>query len=176
MRQSGFSGGAERWYAERSPILDALDSGELLDMGCANGYLLECLVRWGRARGIHLTPHGLDCAPGLIALARQRLPQHAGHIHQGNAWDWEPPQRYAQVYSVWDCVPPEHFDRYVQRLLHAVVAPGGLLVMGSYGNRSRGELAAPIDVHLASLSLPVLGTCAAGAQGLACFAWVRAAF
>lgn len=39
IRQSGFSGGAERWRAERGPILDAIDTdGDLLDVGCANGY------------------------------------------------------------------------------------------------------------------------------------------
>src|ERR671937_40228 len=44
IRQSGFSGGAERWRAERSPILLAIpESGTVLDVGCANGYLLECL-------------------------------------------------------------------------------------------------------------------------------------
>ena len=49
IRQSGFSGGAQRWRSERGPILEAIDvDGELLDIGCANGYLLECLVRWGQ--------------------------------------------------------------------------------------------------------------------------------
>jgi hypothetical protein len=45
IRQSGFGGGSERWRAERSPILNAIESdGDMLDIGCANGYLLECLV------------------------------------------------------------------------------------------------------------------------------------
>ena len=49
IRQSGFGGGAERWRAERSPILEAVDGdGDLLDIGCANGYLAECLVEWAR--------------------------------------------------------------------------------------------------------------------------------
>ncbi len=48
IRQSGFGGGAERWRAERGPILEAVEGdGDLLDIGCANGYLLECLVAWG---------------------------------------------------------------------------------------------------------------------------------
>ena len=48
--QSGFSGGALRWKEERSPILEAIhESGDLLDVGCANGYLLECLVEWACA-------------------------------------------------------------------------------------------------------------------------------
>jgi SAM-dependent methyltransferase len=174
IRQSGFSGGSERWYTERSPILDALGSGELLDIGCANGHLLDCLVQWGRVRGILLTPHGLDCSAGLIAVARQRLPEHAGHFHHGDAWDWEPPQRYAQVYSVWDCVPCEYFPDYLARLLRKVVAPGGLLVIGSYGNRARNEPAAAVDACLARLGHFVVGTAAAHAPDIARFAWVRA--
>ena len=49
IRQSGFRRGADRWRAERGPILDAIETDEdLLDIGCANGYLLERLVKWGR--------------------------------------------------------------------------------------------------------------------------------
>jgi 2-polyprenyl-3-methyl-5-hydroxy-6-metoxy-1,4-benzoquinol methylase len=69
IRQSGFSGGTERWRAERSPILGAVTaSGSLLDVGCANGYLLECLMQWGSETGVALTPFGIDCSEGLIAL------------------------------------------------------------------------------------------------------------
>ena len=41
IRQSGFRGGADRWRAEWGPILNAIETNEdLLDIGCANGYLL----------------------------------------------------------------------------------------------------------------------------------------
>ena len=61
IEQSGVHGGAARWRAARDPILDAIESaGDLLDIGCANGYLLECLMEWGRERGLELTPYGLD--------------------------------------------------------------------------------------------------------------------
>jgi hypothetical protein len=49
-RQSGFGGGADRWQRERAPILNAIDeSGDLLDMGCANGYLLESLIHGAKS-------------------------------------------------------------------------------------------------------------------------------
>ena len=53
IRQSGFGGGPERWRSEREPILEAIEgNGDILDIGCANGYLLECLMIWGRERGL----------------------------------------------------------------------------------------------------------------------------
>ncbi len=45
IRQSGFSGGGVRWRAEREPILAGIHTdGTLLDIGCANGFLLQSLV------------------------------------------------------------------------------------------------------------------------------------
>ncbi len=89
--QSGFYGGPERWRAEREPILEAIPAdGELLDAGCANGYLLECLFAWGRERGVSLIPYGLDQGARLIELARRRQTHLADHFFIGNAWDWSP--------------------------------------------------------------------------------------
>src|SRR5260370_37092589 len=91
IRQSGFGGGPQRWRLEREPILDAVDrDGDFLDIGCANGFLLECLMRWGLERGFFLTPWGLDAGPGLVALAKQRLPHFASNFCVANAWEWRP--------------------------------------------------------------------------------------
>ena len=74
VRQSGFGGGHKRWRTERELVLDAVpDDGDFLDIGCANGYLLECLVGWGQERQVRLTPYGVDCGAQLIALAQERL-------------------------------------------------------------------------------------------------------
>jgi SAM-dependent methyltransferase len=175
IRQSGFHGGAARWRAEREPLLDAVHAdGELLDVGCANGYLLECAVQWAAGRGYRLVPYGLDQGEHLIALARQRMPQFADHFFVGNGWDWEPPRRFQYVYTLYDCVPPGYLDAYVRRLLKGVVAPGGRLIMGAYGSRSRAvppfDIAAFLQVH----GMVVAGTSSAGTPPIASFAWMNA--
>ena len=51
-KQSGFSGPEERWINLRKPIADCVNStGSFLDIGCAIGYLLECLIKWTYERG-----------------------------------------------------------------------------------------------------------------------------
>lgn len=68
--QSGKSGAAESWEYARSLVADAIDrDGSFLDVGCANGYLMECLPRW---TSFKVEPFGLEIAPELAALARQR--------------------------------------------------------------------------------------------------------
>lgn len=174
IEQSGFSGGPERWRAEREPILDAVPSdGELLDTGCANGYLLECLVCWGRERGVTLTPYGLDQGRRLVELARQRQPHVAGHFFVGNAWDWTPPRRFRYVYTLLDQVPPEYLGPYLHRLLAHMVAPGGRLIAGDYGSRSRGIPARDVAAVLRSAGFTVLGEAEGGKHGVARFAWVE---
>jgi SAM-dependent methyltransferase len=176
LRQSGFSGGARRWRRERSPILDAIAvSGELLDVGCANGYLLECLRAWAAARGLTLTPFGLDCSAPLVALAQARLPQFRQHFFVANAWGWIPPRRFHYVYAVCDCVPPPHFGAFVAHLLAEVVAPHGRLIVGAYGSRTRRETPVRVEALLAEAGHALAGWTAAGVPETARFAWIDAA-
>ncbi len=70
LRQSGFSGGRERWVKERSPLIEAIDrSGDFLDVGCANGLLAADVVDWTAQRGLEVIPHGVDLGPDLVSLA-----------------------------------------------------------------------------------------------------------
>src|SRR5207237_8538431 len=65
-RQSGFGGDEERWEAARRPIVEAIGrDGSFLDVGCANGYLLESIVRWSEH---DVDPHGLDFSARLVEL------------------------------------------------------------------------------------------------------------
>jgi SAM-dependent methyltransferase len=176
IEQSGFHGGPARWRAEREPILDAIrEDGELLDIGCANGYLLECLGAWGRERGVTLTPYGLDQGTRLIELARRRFPGLDGHFYVGNAWDWEPPRTYRYVYQLLDVIPDEYLPAHLPRLLERVVSPGGRLIIGDYGSHSRRSPARDVAAIVRSVGLTVAGTSEANSVHTTRFAWVERA-
>jgi SAM-dependent methyltransferase len=132
-RGSGMSGPKERWDTLRRPVAGCLDrSGSFLDIGCANGYLLECLLGWTAERGLQIDPHGLDISARLVERARARLPQYADQIYRGNAFEWIPPRRFDFVRTELVYIPGEYERVYVERLLEHFVAPGGALLIANY--------------------------------------------
>jgi SAM-dependent methyltransferase len=113
--QSGKSGTAADWEWSRSHVAFAIDrDGSFLDVGCASGYLMECLPRW---TGFAVEPYGLEIAPELAALARARLPNWAERIYVGNALSWNAPQRFTYVRSGLEYAPSSRQRELVERLL-----------------------------------------------------------
>jgi methyltransferase family protein len=131
--QSGKSGDEAEWRWSRELLLDAVPSGvralSLLDVGCANGYLLESLARWGSERGLSLELSGLDISWRLVELARRRLPELAERIWVGNALEWRPTRRFDLVHSALDYVPRARQRESLEHLFRHVVAPGGRVVL-----------------------------------------------
>lgn len=133
-KQSGFLGTEERWVSLRQPVADCIDkSGTFLDIGCANGFLLECCIRWTEERGIKIDPYGLDISPQLIELARQRLPQFRDHFFVGNAMTWQPPRKFDFVRTELVYVPAEYEKQYIEFILENHLEPGGKLLIANYG-------------------------------------------
>jgi SAM-dependent methyltransferase len=135
--QSGHSGDEARWEAARRPILDAVDqSGDFLDIGCANGYLMESLERWSLQDGRPVEPYGLEISPELADLARERLPRWADRIWTGNALYWRHPQgrRFDYVRTGLEYAPPGRAADLVQHLLDHVV--GRRLIVGVYNEEA----------------------------------------
>jgi diadenosine tetraphosphate (Ap4A) HIT family hydrolase len=112
---SGKSGTRDDWEYARSLVAHAVDrDGSFLDVGCANGYLLECLPRW-TPRAVDR--YGLDIAPELVDLARRRLPELADRLWVGNALHWEPPHRLTYIRTGLEYVPRPRHRELVERLL-----------------------------------------------------------
>ena len=71
--QSGYYGSEEHWTAARKPVADCIDtSGTFLDIGCANGYLLECILKWTSERNLEVIPFGIDISEKLIDIDVKR--------------------------------------------------------------------------------------------------------
>lgn len=130
---SGHSGTPAEWEWSRGLVADALDrDGTFLDVGCANGLLMESIARWGRARGRVIEPYGLEIAPELARVARTRLPAWADRVFVGNALGWLPRSRFTYVRASLEYAPPRRRRDLVAWLLEHVVAPGGRLILGKF--------------------------------------------
>ena len=175
VRQSGFGGGQHRWRMERELVLDAVSGhGDFLDVGCANGHLLECLVKWALERDIRLTPYGVDFGAELIALAQKRLPKYGTHFWVGNSWEWIPPRPFDYVYSLYDCVPEDMLTAYIRRLVRHYLAASGTLILGAYGSLSKGEPARDVTLDIVAAGFRVVGSSSRGELPTSRVAWTRA--
>jgi hypothetical protein len=132
---SGFSGTPEEWRAAREPVTDGIEhDGTFLDLGCANGLLMESVVTWCGERGRVIEPYGVDIGTGLVERARERLPRWADRIWHGDAATWVHPDgmRFEFVHTLLDCVERDRQAALVGHLLDRVVAPQGRLFASAY--------------------------------------------
>jgi 2-polyprenyl-3-methyl-5-hydroxy-6-metoxy-1,4-benzoquinol methylase len=143
---SGFGGDERAWRQARYHITEAITAdGTFLDVGCANGLLMESVAAWCAERGLAVEPYGIDLAPGLVQLARRRLPHWADRIWAGNAIDWMPPhgQRFDYVHVLLDCVPPRRRADLIRHHLASTIRPGtGRLLVSDYGPAAAAGLPA----------------------------------
>lgn len=136
--ESGFGGDEARCERARRPIVSAIDRDEtFLDVGCANGLLLESLATWAGEEGYRVEPYGLDLIGSLAALARQRLPHWLERIFVGNVMDWRVPFRLDFVRTDLEYAPRHRRHEMVERLLREYLSPGGRLILCSYASSRR---------------------------------------
>lgn len=172
---SGFSGDATQWRARREMIVDGIDrDGTFLDLGCANGLLMESVRAWAAERGFDIEPYGVDLAPGLVALARSRLPHLADRIEVGNAIDYRAAggRRFTYVHVLLDCVPARRRGDLVTHALAQLVQPDGRLLVSHYRGAGSTDLSAAD--HLRALGFAVAGSAAARGRPSEQTAWLDA--
>jgi SAM-dependent methyltransferase len=157
--QSGFGRDEIDWRRFRSAIVAPITTpGSFLDIGCANGLLMESVMQWAAEAGHRIEPYGLEISEELAELARRRLPHWRDRIYTGNAFSWTPTFRFDYVRTELVYVPATRRREFVERLLKEFLAPNGLLLLCSYGSsRPEGARAEPLLDQLAQWQLPVSG-------------------
>jgi SAM-dependent methyltransferase len=158
-QQSGFGRDERDWERYRRVVTVPIAShGTFLDVGCANGLLMESVTRWAAEDGHAIEPYGVDISYKLAEVARRRLPQWKERIFTGNALFWAAPFRFDFVRTEMVYVPSHLRRRYAERLLEEVVAPGGCLIACSYGSsRPEGARAESLVDEFCGWGLSVAG-------------------
>jgi len=165
-RQSGRLRGKARWEETRRCIAEAVDrDGDFMDVGCANGLLLETLVGWCAEKGIAIRPHGIDFVAKLVELARARHSGSKRFFEVANAFTWQPRRHYDFVRVSLECVPKRDRPAFVRRTLDRAVAGGGRLIVCHYPDR--GEDLVDVASFLESVGFPVSGRACAPNVALA---------
>jgi SAM-dependent methyltransferase len=135
---SGHSGTAEEWDQSRGIVMEAVSgSGTFLDVGCANGLLMASVKRWASEGGLAVEPYGVEIAPRVADLARERYPTWRDRIWTANADGWTPPMTFDMVRTAMEYVPHQDRENYVHHLLAHAVSPGGRLIIGK-NNEEKG--------------------------------------
>lgn len=170
---SGFGGTPQEWRAAREMIVDGVHGdGTFLDVGCANGLLMRSVRDWAAERGHRIEPYGVDLSPGLVDLARRRLPEWADRIEVGNAIDYRPAggRRFTFVHALLDLVPAARRSGMVDHALDALVEPGGRLLVSHYQPVGGTDLTAA--EHLRQLGLAPAGESVSPSARRASTAWL----
>lgn len=130
--QSGHGGDEYHYAFSHLPVVEAIHkSGTFLDVGCANGHLMEMVYKWAGAVGFELEMYGVDISEGLLELAKRRLPQWRERFYLGNAFFWQPEQKLDYIHvGGLGAVPEDDELAYFQHLMENYLAPGGRLILG----------------------------------------------
>jgi len=133
----------EGWTARRKFICEAIDhEGTILDIGCANGFLLYCLRKWCSHK---LVPYGIDSEP--IDSVEDLFPIQYQHEHfQQVALEeflvtevTSFPKKFDFIYwNVWDNCSLEQEKHWIIKLLR-YVKPSGRLILGFYDSSKSHE-------------------------------------
>lgn len=132
--QSGHGGDEYHYRFSTLPIIECFyKNGTFIDIGCANGHLMEMVYKWATVIGFEIEMYGVDISEGLLELAKNRLPQWKDRFYLGNAFFWKPEQKFDYIHvGGLGGVPEDDELIFFEHLIKNYLADGGRLILGPY--------------------------------------------
>ncbi|MCL2775205.1 MAG: class I SAM-dependent methyltransferase [Oscillospiraceae bacterium] len=132
--QSGHGGDEYHYRFSHLPIIECLyKDGTFLDVGCANGHLMEMVHKWANAIGFDLQVFGVDISEGLIELAKKRLPQWYDNFYIANRYFWKSEIKFDYIHLMGIGGYPEYDERICfEYYMENYLADGGRMIIGPY--------------------------------------------
>ncbi len=127
----------ELWEKQRRFIAQIIHHpGSIIDIGCANGFLLWCLQEWSEYT---LTPYGIDVNDEYLEGAKKLFTEYGKNFELVSFRDFIAGNHHLlEVYdfiywNVWDNWQFDESEKYQQVSdLLEMVKPDGRLIMGFY--------------------------------------------
>jgi SAM-dependent methyltransferase len=137
IEEANSGGGYEYWKAARYFVTEAIHKdGTFLDVGCANGFLMKCLLSWSNNS---ITPYGVDNRAEVIEKAKLLFPEITNnfvHLDGDNLKDLETkkmPLSYDFVYrNYWKLDTDEKYTKEQILTLLDHTKEGGRSIIGMY--------------------------------------------
>jgi SAM-dependent methyltransferase len=134
------------WMQRRDFIAKAINKdGTILDVGCANGFLIRCLQEWSNHK---LVPYGIDTDKELIEQAKRLFPENKDNFAKISIEDISKIDRfglpkkfdiiYWNVWDNWDFNNANELNSVKELSKH--VKTGGRLIMGFYNKEKSNNL------------------------------------
>lgn len=142
---SHVKGGFEDWELGRRFLAKSIDrDGRILDIGCANGFLLRCFQEWS---GKKLEPYGIDVNENMIKQARELFPDKQNHFSlneeaKKQMETGEFPKEFDLVFwNVWDDLDfASDKGRNMLEATLAITSVGGRAILGFYDKKEKDIL------------------------------------
>jgi SAM-dependent methyltransferase len=137
-------GSFQNFTAARKFIADTIPkSGTILDIGCANGFMLRCFQEWVPPQ-CKLVPYGVDINPNCISESRKIYPDLPHNFVVQNVRDYfrkGPPKGFPQTYDYiyFSLLGLNDKPEFINQLLMRV-KPGGRLILGFYGSIQKEKM------------------------------------
>ena len=143
LKDSDFNGRYNTWRSAREVLNTHIAGGErVLDLGCANGFLLASLLLW-HSRGF--IPFGMDIDPARIQVACRLLGAFAGNFYHHNFFDLEWPVSEADI-----IIAPWQFS---SQFMETCLKCAARVIFTAYDDRLAGGLDVVQECRSAGLEI-----------------------